>query len=255
MKKILLASLIAGTIAVGAQISTVYADTTATQQQRGTISVSTNANADVTPDTVEISLAIKTNDSKSLQKATSENKLISDKVYGALKNMINTQNGDYIKTANYNARPVYVYNSNNKRVLDKYEASNNIIVHTKNIDKAGNMIDKALELGATDVNSINFSLSNYDNKCNSLLEEAAKKAKTRVDIVAKSSGTYVTGVKNINMNCSENSVNRIQYRVMKSAAFGTNAMADEAVAEPSATPIQSGSIKIYANLSAEYFIK
>lgn len=253
MKKFLLASLVVGVIFAGTAVSSVYADTTTTTQ-RGTISVSTNANADVSPDTVEISIAVKTKDAKSLQKATSENKLISDKVYGELKSMINSQNGDYIKTSNYNARPVYIYNSNNKRVLDKYEASNNIIVHTKNIDKAGKMIDKALELGATDINSINFSLSNYDSKCNSLLEEASKKAKARVDIVAKASGTYITGVKNINMSCSENAVNRVQYRVMMNKAMSAGAMSDEAAAEP-ATPIQSGNIKIYANLSAEYFVK
>ena len=254
MKKFLLATLLAGFAFSGILTENVYADNN-TAPQRGTISVNTSANAEISPDTVEISIAIKSNDNKSLQKASIENKQISDRVYSALKAMINAQNGDYIKTANYNARPIYVYNSNNKKSLDKYEVSNSIIVHTKNTDKAGSIIDKALELGATDVNSINFSLSNYDSKCNSLLEEASKKAKTRADIVSKASGTYVTGVKNISMSCSENSVNRVQYRVMaKSMAFGANAVSDEAAPEPS-TPIQSGIIKIYANLNAEYFIK
>lgn len=54
---------------------------------------------------------------------------------------------------------------------------NSIIVHTKNVDKAGNIIDKAISLGATNVNDLNFSVSNYEAQCNDLLAIAAKKAK------------------------------------------------------------------------------
>ena len=78
-----------------------------------------------------------------MQKATVANKEISDKVLGELKNLINTQNGDYIKTSDYSANPVYTYNEK-KRVLDKYEVSNRVIVHTKSIDKVGKMIDSAI---------------------------------------------------------------------------------------------------------------
>lgn len=75
-----------------------------------------------------------------------------------MKGQITPTNGDYLKTANYSASPSYVYN-NNKRILDKYEVSNNIIVHTKSLDKISTIIDKSLELGATTVDSLNFSLS------------------------------------------------------------------------------------------------
>lgn len=253
MKKILAAAIVAGFMVSGLSISSIAADTT--QPVRGTISVSTNANAEILPDTVSITLAIKTKDSKSLQKAAEENKLISDKVYTALKAMINTAGGDYIKTSNYSARPVYIYTNNNKRVLDKYEVSNSIIVHSKNIDKAGEMIDKAISLGATDVNDLAFSISNYENQCNELLNIASKKAKTRVDVAAKASGTYITGVKSMNISCSENTPNRIQYRFMAKNVMAAGASLDSAEAPQAATPIQSGIIKIYANLNAEYFIK
>ena len=252
MKKIITAAVIAGMIVSISGISTIAADNT---PERGTISVNTNASAEITPDTVEINIAIKTKDNKSLQKAASENKITSDNVYNALKAMINYQNGDYIKTADYDARPVYTYTSNNKKVLDKYEVSNSIIIHTKNIDKAGNMIDKAISLGATDVKDLRFSVSSYENKCNELLETASKKAKTRADITAKASGTYITGVKNLNISCTENTANRVPYRLMTNKmAMMDNASGAVAEAAP-ATPIQSGIVKIYANLNAVYFIK
>jgi uncharacterized protein YggE len=77
--------------------------------------------------------------------------------------MLNTQNGDYIKTSDFHAAPVYTY-SGNKKNLDKYEVSNRVIVHTKSLDKLGNMIDKAIESGATNVDSLNFSVSNYESE-------------------------------------------------------------------------------------------
>lgn len=254
MKKIIAAALIAGLFVSGYSL-TYAACECQNVQQKGTISVSTTAKAEVAPDTVEINISVKTKDSKSLQKAAAENKLISDKVYDMAKTMINAQNGDYIKTADYNARPVYVYNNNNKKVFDKYEVSNSIIIHTKNIDKVGQIIDTSISLGATDVNDLQFSVSNYEKQCNELLVIAANKAKTRADNVAKASSTYVTGIKDINVSCSENSINHVQYRYMaKNMAAG--AMMDAAAPEAApSTPIQSGVIKLYANLNAVYYTK
>ena len=48
--------------------------------QRGYISVNTTANTEVAPDVVEVSFAVVTSDSKSMQKATQANKEISDKL-------------------------------------------------------------------------------------------------------------------------------------------------------------------------------
>ena len=99
---------------------------------------------------------------------------------------------------------------------------------------------------------MNFSISNYENQCNDLLAIAAKKAKTRAEVLAKASSTYITGVKSINNSCSASNNQRVQYRLM-----AKNMMTDSAsgTAAPEATPIQSGVIKIYANINASYFVK
>lgn len=251
MKKILTTAVVIG---LAACCSGVTSAAITEQPERGYISVNTSANTEVSPDVVEISIAVRTHDSRSMVKATAENKEISDKVYTELKSMINSANGDYVKTADFKATPLYTYSSNGKRNFDKYEVSNNIIVHTKNIDKAGSMIDKAINLGATNVNDLIFSVSNYEAQCNDLLAIAAKKAKTRADIVAKTSASYITGIKSMNISCSTNENNRVQYRL-----YAKNMMADSAAgapeAAPTATPIQGGIIKIYANLNASYFVK
>ncbi len=251
MKKVIVAVAVLGVIA-GIAATNVNAATVVTTEEKGYITVSTSANTELNPDVVEISIAVRTEDNKSLQKATAENKEISDKVYNALKEMINTTAGDYVKTADFSASPIYTY-SGNKRNLDKYQVSNNVIVHTKNISKAGDIIDKAIALGATNINNLTFSVSNYDHECNELLGVATRKAKTRADVIAKNASSAVTGVKSMNISCSMNQNNTVQYRLMaKNLSF--EASADSAAPE-AATPIQSGVIKLYANVNASFFVK
>ena len=144
MKKTLLVVTVLSLFAGCATLST-QAVTTNTPE-RGYISVSASANTEIAPDVVEISFAVQTSDNKSMQKATQLNKETSDRVYSVLSSMLNTANGDYIKTADFSASPVYSY-SGSKRNLDKYEVSNRVIVHTKSLEKVGTMIDKAIEAG------------------------------------------------------------------------------------------------------------
>ena len=222
------------------------------EKDRGYISISTSANTEIAPDTAELSFSVRTSDNKSMQKASLMNKDISEKIYNLLKEQINTANGDYIKTSNYNATPVYTYNGN-KRTLDKYEVSNRVTVHTKSLDKLGSMIDKATEAGATNIDSLNFSVSNYESQCNSLIEIATKKANTRAGIAAKGVGGSLDGIRSMDISCTEQS----NYQTPR-LYMAKNMLADaagSAEAAPQSTSISSGVIKVYANVNASFFVK
>jgi uncharacterized protein YggE len=221
-------------------------------KDRGYISISTSANTEVAPDIAELSFAVKTSDNKSMQKASLMNKDISEKIYNILKEQINASNGDYIKTSNYNAAPIYNYNGN-KRTLEKYEVSNRVTVHTKSLDKLGSMIDKATEAGATNIDSLNFSVSNYESQCNSLIDIATKKANTRAGIAAKGVGGILDGIRTMDISCSEQS-NYVAPR-MYMAKNMLASTADGVAAETSSTSISSGVIKVYANINASFFVK
>lgn len=248
MKKYLSAALIAALVT--GFVSSGALKATADVIERGFVSVSTTANTELPPDVVEISIAVQTQDEKSLQKATEENKQISDRVYTELSKMINKDNGDFIKTTNYNAAPIYNY-KNNKKNLVRYEVSNSIVVHTKAIKDAGKMIDKAISLGATNIDNLNFSISAYDKECDQLLGIAAKKAYTRAGILASSANNTLNGIKSMNGSCSTSSA-MPQYRLLaKNISLGASA---DSAAE-SSSPIQGGVIKLYANLNASYFVK
>lgn len=220
---------------------------------KGYVSVSYTAEKEVSPDTVEVSISVKTDDKKSMQEAVRKNKEISDKVYSYLKSVITPANGDYAKTSNFSASPSYIYN-NNKRTLDKYNVSNNVIVHTKSIDKISTIIDNSLSLGATDVDSLNFLLSEKDTQCADLLSNAAKQARKRADIVATSVGSSVVGIKNIDTTCSLNNSSR--YPVYRNSLMMAKAESmDGATSETNSVNIEAGTIKIYSNVNASFYLK
>ena len=247
MKKVLLSITVLSLILGCASLST---QAVADAVERGFVSVSTSANTELAPDIADISIAIQTYDSKSLQKATAENKQISEKVLSALKVMINPLQGDYVKNMDFSASPIYSY-SGSKRSFDKYEVSNTVIIHTKSIDKVGAMIDKAIALGATNVNNLALSVSKYDDECNELLVTATKKAQNRANTLAKAASTTVTGVRSINVSCSANNSITPQYRMLSANIGG----ADMAEAKAASTSIEKGIVKIYATVNATFFVK
>lgn len=259
MRKILTAALLCpvvallGLVLVTTPTQSVLAGTVNTENEKGYISVSYTAEKEVSPDTVEISVAVKTEDKNSLPNAVSKNKEISEKIYNYLKSVINTENGDFVKTSNYSASPAYNY-VNGKRVFDKYQVSNNVIVHTKNLDKISQLIDKSLNLGATNVDSLNFSLSEKDAYCSELLANATKNARKRADIIANSANTSITGIKNIGTSCSANNTNTARY-LYSNAKMAP--MYDGAVAESAGGVgnIESGLMKIYSNVNADFYVK
>lgn len=252
MKKFLIPAILASAVfAISyAFVPVNAADNT---QERGYISVSYTTQKDVSPDTVEFSVYIRTSDKQSMQTASTKNKEISNKIYDYLKSKITSSNGDFIKTSNYSASPTYIY-KDGKRIFEKYEVTNNIVVHTKSLDKVSDLIDQSIRLGATGVNSLNFTLSSKDTQCNDILSAAGKQLRARADIAASSVGSSVTGLKSMGVSCSLNqrSVNyAYSNRVMLKAAGATMDMAEAA---PS-TNIESGNITIYANADASFYVK
>ena len=222
----------------------------AVEPQKGTISTNASSEKEVAPDIAEITFAVVTNDSKSLQRAVEENKLIFEKLNSVLKSMINPQNGDYIKTLGYTTTPVYSY-VNSKKVFDRYDVTNKVLVKTKNVDILGKMIDDAISAGATNIENLNFSLFNYEPYCESLITQATKKAKAQADITAKALFTSITGVQNVNTSCNIN--NNYNPRLY----MAKNMIADTAAGASFSSPtsISNGTIKVSAHINASFYVK
>lgn len=221
----------------------------ASNQERGHISVSMSDYQEVAPDIADITFTIKTFDLKSIQKATLENKKNTDNVYKELQKIINPQNGDYIKTSSFNATPIYTY-VNSKKVFDKYEVSNQIIVRTKSIDIIGKMIDSAILSGATNVENLSFTLSNYDGICDNLISNVTKKTKNRANTIAQALSTSITGISNISTSCNINNNNSPRFYMAKNATLDSISGSNT----ESFTTISNGVIRVNANVNATFFV-
>lgn len=239
MKRVLLTLiLLASMLFVG-----ISANAEITDKEQGYISVSESTTKEIAPNQAEISIGIETSDI-SLQKATDDNKKIANKIYASLKTMLGAE--DSIKTSNYSAYPHYTYTKEGKKNLDKYVVSNTVIVKTKNINLVSKLIDTAVSQGATNIAGLQFSASNYEDNYNDLLAELTKKAYNKANTVAKSINSQITGVKSINVNCNAENNYRPMYAMAKAS------MEDSAGAS---TPIESGKLKIYANVDASFYVK
>jgi len=252
MKKIMAtAILLAASAAFAVQMATAQQPQHCPiPEKRGTISVNTNADKDLSPDVAELTINIETHDSKSMQKATVKNKEISDKVYAELKSMIDTSKGDYVKTSNFSATPVYRH-TNNKSVLDTYKVSNNVVIYTKSIDKVGPMIDKSIAAGATSVGNLTFSVSKYDSECQQLITTASQKGYQQAQSALKASIGTIDGISSMYVSCGGNRSRSPQRMYMAEKSLN----ADMVVQEDSYTVIEAGILKINASVNAVYFVK
>lgn len=239
MKKLLLSAILAGSIIAGINLNS---PASVVEKEEGYISVNASSSQEIAPNQAEITINIETS-GKSLQKASADNKIIADKVYSSLKTLLGTS--DYIKTQNYSANPIYIYTKENKRVLDGYTVSNNVVVRTKNISIASKLIDTAIAQGATNVNNLEFSVSDYDSACSDLLASLTKRAYSQASTIAKSINSQIIGTKSISSSCNPENNQRPYMYMAKSARDSAE----------SSTPVESGKIRIFANVDASFYVK
>lgn len=220
----------------------------ATEIAKGFVSVNSEATDEINPTSVKISFAIE-NVSKDAQTAAQMNKEASKKAIEAVKALVDTKNGETIKTTSYYLNPQYSYKDSVRKVTG-YVASNTLQVNLKDVEKAGKVISTALNNGANSVNNLQFSIDETNDDCNRLIAKAAQGARNRADKVAQSMGTTVVGIKSINANCSTNQSFHSNFRLMNAKGMAE----DSAVAE-NAMPVEAGKTQLRAYVNAEFFVK
>jgi len=216
------------------------------EDNRGVISVSGTAVENYPPDNLVITLSVETIENTA-QKAVSENSIKAESVINKLKNLINQNAGDTIKTSYYSVQPYYEYSESRKKSqLVGYKAINQVTVKTKNIKNAGLIIDGAVNSGANNVQGINFVLDKNEDYCNSVMSKAAAKAKEQANVIAKSLGVKIAGIKSVSTSCGVPNYPRPMYFAKEMMAAGS-AITD--------TPIESGNIEVNATVNVEFYIQ
>lgn len=188
----------------------------------------------VQPDTAVVNLGVVTED-KQLEYAQEENTKKVTEVLNTLRRMGVSQKD--IETQSYIIDPQYDY-VDGKQVFRGYKVLHSLQVTVRDVDKIGEIIDKAVESGANIVNRINFTVSEpsklYQQALKAAIDDALVKA--------------ITIGKKLKICVSQVPVNIVEKGYKTGVPFETTfSKAPEIV-----TPIQPGQIDITAWIEAVF---
>ncbi len=216
--------------------------------ERGYVSVSGEASEEAVPNIAKITLSVETSD-KDIAKVSEANKQAANNSIQAVKKLLDTANGETVKTLSFNVNPEYRY-KDGQRIFVQYTARNSYEVKIKDISKLGKIISAALSNGANVVSNLSYALDTNDDTCSKLIVKAAGIAKTKAEAAAAALGTSTAGVKYANTQCSTNEF--IQPRYSMSLKSAGNAMAME---DAAAVPTEGGTMKFRATVDASFFVR
>ena len=160
----------------------------ANQFQQNAVSVSADSVIETEPDKAEIYVKIETFAEKA-EDAKNENSKLSDNVRKALKGY-GIKDSD-MKTSSFFLNPKYRYDPDSgESTLEGYTLTNVIKVTAKDVGDAGKIVDASVDAGANGIDFVRFGLSKEKEKeiSGQALGEAAKSAKDKASILAKSLG-------------------------------------------------------------------
>ncbi len=222
--------------ALGANAPTVYAE----QSQQRLISVTGQAEIYVKPDVANASFGVETNASTA-QEAQKLNSLAMNKVIADLQGKGIAK--EDIQTSNFSLYPVYETQSQadrlyGKQVLTGYRCNNTVNVRIRDISSVGNIIDVAINAGATNVNNISFGVLDSSKFEDEILAKAVKNARHKAEIMARAAGVNITGVFRI----SDGYV----------SVSSTREMAKMDYAQDSVTPIEPGEVRIMSTVRMDF---
>jgi uncharacterized protein YggE len=138
-----------------------------------------------------------------------------------------------IRTLQYDLQPEFDYNSG-KQTLRGYVARNSIEVKVDPIERAGEVIDLAVQSGATSVSSLRFDVKDREALEREALSKAVEAARARAEAAAKGAGRSIERIVKIeDQGVAEMPPPRPYMMAMRAAA--------EAAPQ---TPVQAGDIEI-----------
>mgnify|MGYP000617584798 CR=1 FL=1 len=223
----------------GAQNNTGPAEPPAVIQTYGEAEIKTE------PDLAKISLAIQTRGTDASAVAK-DNARLANTVWDALIDYGLSE--DDLKTGAYS---IYSYQEwvgdrlTGEKSQMSYQAVNEIIIRTTELESVGEIIDLAVGAGANNVNYVNFELEDPQELLMEALAMAAEQASRKAEAIAGSTGDSITGLHSIREE-------RTDY-IPFTASDGMMREEVEMAAAP--TPISPDQVTVRATIVAEYTIR
>lgn len=213
----------------------------AVEEQR---TIQTYGEAEITaqPDLVKISISIETH-SKSANEAAEENARLANSALKELYEFGLLE--EDIKTSSYRLNSYRKWekeDSKNEQEQVYFQAVNEIIIQTIQLDKAGNIIDLAVKAGANNINYINFELKDPTALMLQALTMATEHARQKADAIARGAGLTIKQL----FNVREERTSYAPYRSQNTM------LSREMVLGTAPTPISPDEVIIRATVVAEF---
>ncbi|MDQ3133234.1 MAG: SIMPL domain-containing protein [Acidobacteriota bacterium] len=199
--------------------------------------VSGDALVQAQPDTAVAQIAAVTQ-AKTALEAQQENARKSDAVVRAVKQAAGA--GAEVKTSGYSLQPQYAYREGQPPLIRGYEARNTITVTLADLTKVGQTIDAASAAGATNVDSLSFTLRRDRPARDQALGDATREALGKAQVIAAALGGRVVRIAEV---VESDTMVRPPVPLYREASRGMLAQAD---APP--TPIEPGTLDIRAQV-------
>ena len=207
-----------------------------------TITVNGQGAVRVKPDVAYITVGVQT-DAELAKDAQAENSQLMNAVIEAIKAM-DVADTD-IQTSGYFMFPQYNYGEGRTQRIVGYTVSNNVNIVCKDIDKAGDLLNAAINAGANMTNNIQFGIADPAPYYEEALMAALDNAKLKANIIAKA----------MDINVGIPSAVTEQYSHYAPVAFGGGMKAEMEMAMAAGDggmALQTGEIEVTAALLVEY---
>ena len=206
-----------------------------------TLNLSAHGESEVAPDKATISLGVQT-ERPTAEAAVRENANKMSRVIAALKQAGLTDRE--IQTSNLNLNPQYVYQENLPPRLTGYQASNQVIITVRELNRLGQVVDATVNAGATNVGGINFGIEDPTGAENRARVQAVENLRAKADLYAKAMGYRVTRLVTLNEGSS--------YTPAPPPMPPMMARAEMAQKYDAVTQVSPGELKVRVDISATY---
>jgi uncharacterized protein YggE len=166
----------------------------------------------VAPDYAEITAGVTTK-AKTAKEAIDANSKLMTAVMAALLDAGIAKKD--IQTSQFSVQPVYTTQGNTEPKLTGFSASNQVAVTIRQIDKVGEIADRVVSAGATNIGNLAFLHSDMSKLLDQARESAVADARRKAELYARASGVTLGRVVLIN----ENSTYTPFTKMVRSAAF------------------------------------
>jgi hypothetical protein len=154
------------------------------ESQRDTIAISAEGKVTALPDIATIPIGVQT-EKKKVSEAQAENSTKMNAIVAKLKEL--GVAAEDIKTANYSIWPQYDW-VNGRQIERGYQVSQNVDVKIRNLDRIGQVLAAAGELGANQVGGVTFTIDDPEDLRQQARLKGLGAAKAKAQALADAAG-------------------------------------------------------------------